>query len=294
MLLVTAPTGHIGRELVPRLLAVGQRLRLLVRDPARAQAWPDVEHAVVDLRDPEPAALAAALDGIDGMFLLFPGIEHEPVERLLAAARDAGTELLVYVSSYAVGIEPMPAMGRWHHEREELIRTYGFAATVLRPCGFMSNTLDWLSTVRSDGYVLDPVGPGRAALIDPADIAAVAVEALKDGRHAGRTYTLTGDEPMTVGEQVAVLEEVLGIPLPRREVETPEEAVRFRYPQGAPAALSAALVEGLRLMRADVRGLVTDDVARVLDRPPLRFADWCRRHADEFQDGLAGAGRPAR
>jgi uncharacterized protein YbjT (DUF2867 family) len=150
----------------------------------------------------------------------------------------------------------------------------------------MTNTLDWLATLRSDGFVLDPVGPGRAALIDPADIAAVAARTLLDERHVGATYTLTGDEPLTVREQVRVLEEIVGTSIDVRDVAAPEEAVRFRYPDGAPAALAAAIVEGLRQMRADTEGFVTDDVERVLGRPPHSFADWCRRHADLFRNGL--------
>lgn len=285
MLLITGATGRIGRELVPQLTCRQGPVRVLVRETSRAADLPaGTETVVADLTD--PSTLPAALDGVDRLFLLFPGIDHAAVDALLAAARTAGVERLVYLSSYAVGIEPMPAMGKWHFERERMIAGHGIPATVLRPCGFMSNTLDWLATLRSDGVVLDPVGPGRAALVDPADIAAVAVEALTDDRHTGRTYTLTGDEPLTVREQVRVLETVIGRHLPVRDVATPEEAVRFRYPDGAPPALAAALVEGLRRMRADTKGLVTADVEQVTGRAPHSFASWCRRHADAFRTGL--------
>ncbi|SEG87121.1 Uncharacterized conserved protein YbjT, contains NAD(P)-binding and DUF2867 domains [Actinacidiphila yanglinensis] len=285
MLLITGATGRIGRELVPLLTRRQGPVRVLVREASRAAGLPaGTETVVADLTD--PSKLPAALEGVDRLFLLFPGIDHAAVDALLAAARTAGVERLVYLSSYAVGIDPMPAMGKWHFEREELIAGHGIPATVLRPCGFMSNTLDWLATLRSDGVVLDPVGPGRAALVDPADIAAVAVEALTDDRHVGRTYTLTGDQPLTVREQVRVLETVIGRNLPVREVATPEEAVRFRYPDGAPPALAAALVEGLRLMRADTKGLVTTDVEQVTGHAPHSFESWCRRHADAFRTGL--------
>jgi hypothetical protein len=68
-----------------------------------------------------------------------------------------------------------------------------------------------------------------------------------------------------------------------RPVATPEEAVRFRYPDGAPPALAGALVEGLALMRADTEGFCTDTVEQVLGRPPRSFADWCARNADAFR-----------
>jgi uncharacterized protein YbjT (DUF2867 family) len=289
MILITGATGHVGRELVPQVVDSGAPVRVLVRDPARADNLPAaVERVVGDLAD--PATLPPALDGVDRLFVLVPGIDHTPVDHLLTAARAAGVRRLTYLSSYAVGIDPLPAMGRFHHEREQLVASHAIPATILRPGGFMTNTLDWLATLRSDGVVLDPVGPGRAALIDPADIAAVAAAALLDERHTGATYTLTGDEPLTVREQVYILEQAIGAPIPVREVATPEEAVRFRYPNGAPPALAAAIVEGLRQMRADTEGLVTHDVERILGRAPGSFAGWCRRHADVFRDG-SGRGR---
>lgn len=286
MILISGATGHIGRELVPQLLDRHESVRLLVRDPARASGFPvEAERVVGDLTEPD--ALPAALDGADRLFLLFPGIDHDPVDALLAEARRAGVQRLVYISSYAVGIDPMPAMGRWHGEREALIARHGIPATVLRPCGFMSNTLDWLTTLRTDGFVLDPVSPGRAALIDPADIAEVAAVTLADDRYVGHCYTLTGDQPLTVREQVAILGRVLDRDIPVRDIATPEEAVRFRYPNGAPPALAAAIIEGLRQMRSDTTGFMTDDVVTVLGRSPRSFEDWCERHADTFRAGVA-------
>lgn len=62
--LVTGATGFIGRHLAERLLAEGQRPRLLVRDPARlAPALrAGAELVVADLAD--QAALDAALEGV--------------------------------------------------------------------------------------------------------------------------------------------------------------------------------------------------------------------------------------
>lgn len=96
------------------------------------------------------------------------------------------------MSSFNVLGDPMPAMGRWHHEREQAVRASGIPATFLRPGGFMTNALDWLPAIRDGGYVLDPAGPGRYAPIDPADIAAVAALALTSDGHQGREYVLTG------------------------------------------------------------------------------------------------------
>lgn len=281
MLLATGATGHIGRELVRELDARSAALRILVRDPARAAGLPErAERVIGDLGT--PATLTAALDGVERLFLLVPGIGIDHTEHAIAAARAAGVQHIVYLSSYAVIGDPMPAMGRWHHERERLIRASGIPATLLRPCGFMTNAFDWLPTLREAGYVLDPIGPGRAAPIDPADIAAVAAVTLTEDGHQGKEYLLTGGEVLTVAEQVQILAKALGRDIEIRTVATPAEAVRFRYPHGAPQALADALIEGLNLMRADTTGVRSDTVQRILGREPRTFADWCARNAHEF------------
>ncbi|GAB3974908.1 NAD(P)H-binding protein [Actinoallomurus acanthiterrae] len=281
MILVTGATGNVGRELVRQLAAEDAEFRILVRDPARAAALPArAERAVADLDD--PATLTPAFAGVDRLFLLTPGIGIEHTARAVAAARAAGVSRIVHLSSFNVLGDPMPAMGRWHHEREEAIRASGIPATFLRPGGFMTNAFDWLPTIHEEGFILDPIGPGRYAPIDPADIAAVAALALTEDGHQGEEYVLTGEETFTVTEQARILAEAIGRPLEVREIATPQEAVRARFPHGAPPALADAIVEGFTLMRADTTGLRTDTVRRLLGRAPATFADWCARNAAAF------------
>jgi uncharacterized protein YbjT (DUF2867 family) len=281
MLLVTGATGNIGRALVHELAARDAKLRVLVRDPARAADLPtSAERVVADLD--RPATLAPAFAGVDRVFLLTPGIGIAHTTHAVAAAQDAGVTHIVHLSSTNVLGDPMPAMGRWHHDREEIIRASGIPATFLRPGGFMTNALDWTATIR-DGYVVDPVGPGRFAPIDPADIAAVAAAVLTQPGHEGRAYALTGSEILTVADQVQTLAEVTGLPIEVRAPASPAEAVRSRFPAGAPQALADAITEGFLLMREDTAGFRTDTVSRLLGRPPGTFRDWCARNADAFR-----------
>lgn len=286
MLLVTGATGNTGRELARELDAAGAGFRVLVRDPARAAGLPASAELIAGNLD-DPATLKPAFAGADALFLLTPGIGTSHVRHAVAAARAAGVRHIVHLSSFNVLGDPMPAMGRWHHEREQVIRACGIPATFLRPGGFMTNALDWLPAIRDGGYVLDPVGPARYAPIDPADIAAVAALALTREGHQGREYVLTGDEALTTAEQVRILSAATGLNLKVREPATPEEAVRARFPNGAPPALAAAFLETIALMRADTTGLRTDTVQRLLGRKPATFTAWCARNAGLFQQAVA-------
>ncbi len=285
MLLVTGATGNIGRALTRELDGRGTAFRVLVRDPARAADLPArAERAVGDLTD--PGTLKPAFDGVDKLFLLTQGIGTDQTVHALAAAESAGVRHIVHLSSAHVLLDPVPAMGRWHHAREEIIRAGGISATFLRPGGFMTNALDWLPTLRAGRYVLDPAGPGRHAPIDPADIAAVAALALTEDGHQGQGYALTGDETFTVAEQVRIITETVGHPIEVRAARTPEEIVRFRFPGGAPKALADALAEMSALLRADTIGYRTDTVRQLLGRRPVSFANWCARHADTFRAAI--------
>jgi uncharacterized protein YbjT (DUF2867 family) len=281
MILVTGATGNVGRELVRELDTMGAEFRILVRDPARAAGLPaSAERITGDLGD--PATLVPAFASADKLFLLTPGISIDHTRVAVAAAQACGVRHIVHLSSFSVLGDPMPAMGRWHHEREQIIRASGVPATYLRPGGFMTNAFDWLPTIREGRYVIDPVGQGRYAPIDPADIAAVAALALTEDGHQGNAYVLTGDQALTVADQVRILSAATGLDIRVREPATPDEAIRARFPNGAPRALADAITEGFALMRADTTGFRTDTVQRLLGREPGRFTDWCARNAAAF------------
>ncbi|MFE3194421.1 NAD(P)H-binding protein [Nocardia sp. NPDC059240] len=281
MLLLTGATGNIGRALTRLLDADGIDFRALVRDPERAKSLPAHAEPILGDLDDE-AAVSRAMDGVNALFLLVPGIGLDHTRTALRAAQQAGVQRVVLISSAHVLVDPLPAMGSWHHERENLVRATGIPFTILRPGGYMSNALEWAPLIRSGDPILDPSGPGRFAPIDPADIAAVAARCLTEPGHTGKSYHLTGPESLTVAEQVAILSRILDRDIKIREVTTPEEVVAARFPHGAPPRLAEAIVEGFTLMRADTLGTRTDTVTDLLARPARTFAEWCVDHRETF------------
>jgi nucleoside-diphosphate-sugar epimerase len=126
--LVTGATGHLGANLVRRLLSDGHRVRVLLRpgSPADAVDGLNVERAPGDLRD--PASLAAAVHGCAHVFhcaakiAITAGGEQEIFDtnvrgtgNMLAAAARAGVRRVVVTGSLgAVGHYP----GRPSDERD--------------------------------------------------------------------------------------------------------------------------------------------------------------------------------
>ena len=65
-------TGKVGGAIAENLLARGEQIRAIVRNPEKAARWRDrgAETAVADVDDPD--ALASAFEGTDGVFLMVP------------------------------------------------------------------------------------------------------------------------------------------------------------------------------------------------------------------------------
>lgn len=96
-ILVTGATGHVGRHVVAQLVAAGAPVRALTRNPAAATFPAGVEVVQGDLL--EPASVAAALTGVDRLYL-FP--EPRTATEVVSAAKRAGVRQIVTLSSGAV------------------------------------------------------------------------------------------------------------------------------------------------------------------------------------------------
>ena len=72
MFLVTGITGHTGGATARALLANDKQVRALVRDTAKAAAWKDQGVELVQGNWDDSAALAKALKGVEGAYLMMP------------------------------------------------------------------------------------------------------------------------------------------------------------------------------------------------------------------------------
>lgn len=275
MYLVTGPTGNIGAELVRTLAEGGEAVRALVRNPATE--LPDGAIAVIGDLD-EPASLRPALAGVTGVFLL-PGYRDMP--GLLDEARAAGVQRVVLLSGGSAGSGDLTnAVSAYMIRSEEAVRDSGLPATVLRPSGFMSNALRWLPQLQAGDVVRDAFPNVAVAMIDPADIAAVAAVALTSDQHVGQVYRLSGPQPLLPADRVRVLAEVLDRPL--TFVGLSDDAARAEMSQAMPAEYVDAFFRFYVDGDLD-ESAVLPTVREVTGREPRTFEQWARVHADAFR-----------
>ena len=279
MILITGATGHIGSELIAALLpAQAGHIRVLTRNPGAV--FPDGTQTVVaDLGDSD---LAPVLDGVHAVFLLTDGLNiaaHD--HRLIDAALQAGVERIVKLSVRSVGHGGTDPITTWHRAGEEAIRDSGIGWTFLRPTALMSNALNWAPMIATDQVVHAPFAAGRAAVVDPADIAAVAAASLTQDGHNHRVYELTGPEPLSPTDQVAILSHVLDRDLRYAETD-PADTLAQMVSYGMPEELAHAIIEMFRSTLKPYNSEPTGDITTVTSRPARSFTDWTQAHRTEL------------
>ncbi|MGO4647556.1 SDR family oxidoreductase [Nocardia sp. 2YAB30] len=287
MILVTGATGTVGRELVGRLLALGVPIRAATRRPDSAGLPDGVQVVRADLGGPD--GLVDVMHGIDRVFLLSNGPEIPIHDANLAeAAAKAGVDHIVKLSSGRTGddtaTDPIPT---WHRAGEQAVRDSGVAWTMVRPLGFMSNALHWADSIRDHDTVYAPFGQGRIAVVDPHDVAAVAATVLTTDGHAGETYTLSGPEPLSPGEQADILAEVLGRPVRYVEV-APDTARQAIVDHGVPDELASAIMALRATALEAFTSVVHPTVEKITGTMPRSFRVWAERHRHQFAEVRAG------
>ncbi len=278
MIVVTGATGTVGRQAVMQLSERGVPVRAVTRDPGSAGLPAGVEVVRGDLAD--PASLDPHLAGADSVFLVWPFTSPERaagqgarVVQVLARH----VPRIVYLSAQAAAGRP----GSFWATIERLIERSGAAWTFLRPTGFAANTLMWADQIRSRGVVRWPYGAAARSLIHERDIAAVAVAALTDGRHAGQKYLLTGPEAITQAGQARLIGEAIGHPVHWEELAPEQARQQLLAAWGDPAFVDSALATWARLVTEPEP--VTRTVEQVTGVPARTFRQWASDHISDFR-----------
>jgi uncharacterized protein YbjT (DUF2867 family) len=283
MILVTGATGNVGRHVVSELLAAGESVRALTRNPGSAELPEDVEVVGGDLVD--PGTLDPALEGIESVFLVWPTLsaDHAAPATLDAIAKHA--RRVVYLSSRGVPDDPeeqAESIIGSHARIERLIERSGLEWTFLRPGGFAANTLMWAPQIRAEGVVRWVHGAAGRSLIHERDIAAVGARTLTGDGHGGTKYELTGPQTLTQAEQVHTIGEAIGRPLRFEEIP-PETARRQMLDQGGlPASILEAILDAHAEMVTHPES-VLPTVQEITGAPARTFREWAADHAEDFR-----------
>jgi len=289
MILVTGATGNIGTELVKQLWARGESVRAFVRNRthARAITLPGLDIAEGDFNKPQ--SLARSLVGVDRLFLLIPSSsEVEKLQRsLVDAAKRSNVRRIVKLSQLGAEERAEGRFRRYHGAVESYIRRSGIPFTFLRPNLFMQSLLNFRSTISSRGEFYGLAGNGRVSLVDVRDIAAVALRALIEPGHEGRTYDVTGPESLTHAEIAEQLSKALGKHVEYVDV-APEAMREALLGFGLPPWQADGVIEDYEHYRRGEAARVTSTVRDVTRNDPMPFFQFVQDYAGKFLGKAVG------
>ncbi|WLQ42466.1 NAD(P)H-binding protein [Streptomyces laculatispora] len=275
--LVTGCRGRVGSTLASLLHQGGHAVRAASRNPAELSLPAGIPAVACDLGD--PTTFAAALEGVDSVFLY---AEPSHIDDFLAAARAAGVGHIVLLSSSSV-LAPdasSNSIAASHHAVEQALTASPLTATLLRPGAFAGNAYQWSGAFRSGHPVDLPYPRSQTSPIDETDIAEAALAVLTDARLQGAAYHLTGPESLTATEQVELLAASSGTPVTVSTVS--REAWKESVSPFMPAEIAEALLDHWAATDGSPAE-ITDDAEKLTGRPARTFAAWAAEHAAAFR-----------
>ena len=222
MIVIAGGTGTLGTRLVPRLAGQGLAVRVLTRDPARAQhlTRPGVEVVRGDVRD--PATIAPALRGAATVisavhgFAGPGGVSPASVDRagnahlIGAAARIGAAFVLVSVAGASPG-HPIELF-RAKHAAEEMLRASSIPWTIVRATAFMETwgTIMGQPLQTSGKILVFGRGDNPINFVSATDVAALISRAATSPSLRSQILELGGPDNLTFNEVAAILQQTTG------------------------------------------------------------------------------------
>ncbi|HXX40159.1 MAG TPA: NmrA family NAD(P)-binding protein [bacterium] len=224
MYVITGATGNTGAVITERLLARGERVRVLGRDAGRLGrlVQKGADPVVADVTDSN--VVTRAFIGAKAVYLMIPpdvaapdvrAFQERVSDALTAATEHAGVEYAVLLSSIgadkADGTGPVIGL---HNFEQKLNGIPQLKALYVRAGYFMENLLPQVGVIKSFGMMAGPVRADlRLPMIATRDIGTFAAEALLDLTFNGKqTRELLGQREVTYAEAASLIGKAVAKP----------------------------------------------------------------------------------
>jgi uncharacterized protein YbjT (DUF2867 family) len=286
--LVIGATGQTGAQAVRRLLRRDAMVRVLVRNPQKAEemfygadtgGWLEIVGGSLD----DPGVLRAAFNKSDVAFVALGSVgEQGALQRsIIEAAADAGLPQLIRLSVLNAGHDSLGINQRAHAELDDLAGRTGIGYTTVRPAIFMTSLLASARQIRETGGWSGVARQGRNPLIDPRDAADAAAAVILDRSRWGRHHELTGPELLSWPDAAAQLGREIGRPVEYRAVDdaTMREALAQRG-FGAPDVDLLIAREHATEARENER--ITNTVLELTGAHPRTLAQFLHEYRAKF------------
>jgi len=284
MIVVTTPTGAIGRQVLENILAGGEPIRVIARDPARLPSHTRERVEVVRGSHGDIDVVNQAFMGADSVFWLVP---PDPYAKSIEAAyldftrpacdafRSRGVKRVVGVSALGRGLAVARKAGLVTASlaMDDLIASTGVNFRALTMPSFMDNILRQVEPIKNLGMFFLPIaGDRKFPTCATRDIAAVAARLLLDHSWSGQdNVAVLGPEDVSFNDMAQIMSQVLGKPVCFQQI--PFEAFKTRLLEnGMSEAFAQAYAD---MMVAKNEGLDNAEPRTPQSTTPTSFRQWC-------------------
>jgi len=215
MILITGAAGYIGRHIVVRLVAQGERPRCLVRDIQRATSiLPADKVELVEGDTTSPASLEAAVQGVDTIvhaaFMTadrkqsagnsYAKTNVQGTANLIRAAKKAGVKRIIEMSGLGTRPDKPGSYMQGRYMAEKMLKESGLDWTIIQPSVLFGKNAPFIKGL-SDLIRTSPVVPlvgGGKIMFQPIyveDVVTVIIKVLEEPeRTRNKSYTIGGPE----------------------------------------------------------------------------------------------------
>jgi NADH dehydrogenase len=233
MILVAGGTGRLGTLLVERLAGRGHQVRILTRDPVRAEQPVGGQITVVsgDVRDRQ--SLGPAVAGVKTVVSAVHGFNEPARDSLAAVDRDGNANLLsaaqaagahfVLISTVGAAADSPMELFRMKYMAEQNAAGSELPCTIVRATAFLELWIELLeqTAIRSGRPLVFGHGQNPINFVSTSDVAALVERAVTDTDMRGDTLEIGGPANLTFEQLARAVQTACGSTKAPRHVPRP-------------------------------------------------------------------------
>lgn len=285
MIVITTPTGKIGKQILDQILDSGKPIRVIARDPSRLDPQICDRVEVVQGSHDDIDVVTEAFAGADCVFWLVPpnlkaestkGYYLDFTRSACEAIVNQGVKRVVAVSCLGREVAKDIGLVSAAYAMDELIESTAVSYRALRMPAFMDDLLTFhLESILSQGaFFGSQSGDRKTPACATCDIASVAATLLLDDSWSGQgSAPVLGPEDLSFNNMAQIVSEVLERPVRYQQVSSEaHKATLMQYGMGE--AYAQGVVDNQS--EAD-RGIYNTEPRTPQSTTPTSFRQWCEQ-----------------
>lgn len=252
---ITGSLGHISRPIVTALVKAGHQVSVITSNNARSTEIENLGAKALVGSVEDRKFLAGAFKGADAVYTMVPPTNTAADwkahigsvgENYAAAIAESGVEYVVNLSSYGAdhpdGCGPVSGLYR---AEAALNKLKGVHISHLRPGYFYYNFLSNIGLIKNLGIIGSNFSfrENKFVIVDPADIADVAIDQLLKRHFKGHTVTYIASDEVSTSDVASILGAAIGKPDLQWVAFTDEQALNGALQAGLPEELAKNYIE---------------------------------------------------